>query len=351
MIGFGKPLYKFTKRQINSLMVYDTKERAFYSKEQHVKLLLAASLVNGFAEGVSNSLIRAPTGETLLSYIKSQDKEDLQASFDAITDNNIRQIRKRRKLCRPVPIAIDWHDVMYYGDPETPMVIGTQHKKGSHYAYEYLTASVLVDEERIVLAVMPVSSRALVSQLSIAIIRRLTKQLGIRIRYVTLDGGFFTIEMLRFLEESGLRYILHMPSTSKTKRMRLWHGRRFRYRTNHNSVGHKKQAEFDVVVSYDKAKKYTYLLATNMKYGANALLKLFMKRWGIETSYRMSNQFLVKTTSRNYIVRLFYYLLACIVYNAWVIYNENEKCTVTRMKLCIIAIIVNGLIDKEDSIT
>jgi len=257
-----------------------------------------------------------PTGETLLSYIKSQDKEELQASFDAITETNIRQLKKKRKLCRSVPIAIDWHDIMYYGDPKTPMVIGTQHKKGAHYVYEYLTTSVLVDGERIVLVVTPVSSRAFVSQFSIAIIRRLTEQLGIRIKYVTLDGGFFTIDMLRFLEESGLKYILHMPSTSKTKRMRLWHGRRFRYRTNHNSVGPNKQAEFDVAVAYDKAKKYTYLLATNMKYDADTLLELFMKRWGIETSYRMSNQFLVKTTSKNYIVRLFYYLLACIVYNA-----------------------------------
>jgi hypothetical protein len=41
----------------------------------------------------------------------------------------------------------------------------------------------------------------------------------------------------------------------------------------------------------------------------------------IETSYRICNQFLIKTTSKQYVVRLFYYLFACAVYNAWVLYE------------------------------
>lgn len=342
MTSFNKKLYTFTRIHIQDLLTYDVKKRALYSKEEHLKLLLTASLVNGFAEGVSRSLSNSPTGETLLSYIKSQEQEKLHRIFDSIIEKNVNALRKRRKLVLRVPIAIDWHDVMYYGDPKTPMVIGTQHKKGSNYAYEYLTASVLVDGERLVIAVLPITAKSEVGDLTIGILLRL-EQLGIKIRYVTLDGGFFNVEIIRFLEAYGLKYIIHLPMTSKTKKMKLWKGRRFVYTGRKREW--KRRVSFNVVVSYDKRKRYKYLFATNMPYKDDTILHMFNKRWGIETSYRMCNQFLIKTTSKSYCVRFFYYLLSCIVYNTWVLYNHNEdeRCAVVQMKICLIGFITNEL--------
>jgi len=350
MVKLNKKLYNFTKHQVKDLLTYDVKDRMVYSKEHHLKLLLAASLVNGFAEGVSKSLNNSPTGETMLSYIKNQEQEKIQRMFDKLVEKNVKILKRKRKLTTKVPIAIDWHDVMYYGDTKTPMVIGTQHKKGSNYAFEYLTASVLVDGERLIVAVMPIGAKSEVSSLTTRLIHQI-KKLGIRIRYITLDGGFFTIDVIRFLEESCMNYILHMPSTHKTKRMKLWEGRKFRYTTTDHKRKKSKQISFDVVVAYDEKKKYKYLLVTNMGYDADVLLKLFNKRWSIETNYRMSNQFLIKTTSKQYVVRLFYYLFACSIYNVWALYNENEHIIVVRMKLILIAFIMTELDRKERKIT
>ena len=81
---------------------------------------------------------------------------------------------------------------MYYGDhEETPMVIGTMHRDGSNYAFKYLTASVLVDGERLIVAV---TGLRLVSELASSaeqIVRKLREDLAIRIRYLVFDGGFF----------------------------------------------------------------------------------------------------------------------------------------------------------------
>ncbi|AFU57908.1 putative transposase, IS4 family [Candidatus Nitrososphaera gargensis Ga9.2] len=173
------------------------------------------------------------------------------------------------------------------------------------------------------------------------------RTLGIRIRYLTLDGGFFSIDTMRFLKESGLKkYILHMPSTRKVKKMRLSDGMRFKYRTNHHHHQRREleQVSFDVVVAYDRTKDYYYLMATNMPslYKSSTLLKLYNRRWGIETSYRMCNQFLIRTTSKKYIVRLFYYLFACLIYNAWVTYNEqNIPVIVVQMKLSLLWFVLN----------
>jgi hypothetical protein len=337
VMDIDRRLYKFAMKQVNGLLTYDVPEDAVYSKEEHLRVLLAASLVNGFAEGVSQSL-GGPTGETVLSYIKSQDMERLKGAFDGLIERNVEFLRKKRKLLR-VPVAIDWHDVMYYGDPETDMVVGTQHKKGSNYAFEYLTASVLVDGERLILAALPISSRKEVPARVADIVARI-ERLKVRIRYLTLDGGFFSVDVIRFLDPR-IRYVMHMPSTQKTRKMRLWDGRRFRYTTTGWKRKKEEQASFDVVVAYDKTKDYTYLLATNLDYKAQTILNLFKKRWGIETSYRMTNQFLIKTTSKKYVIRLFYYLFACIMYNLWIIYNQENPTQAIQMKLYVIGYIMN----------
>jgi hypothetical protein len=59
-------------------------------------------------------------------------------------------------LNRPVPIAFDWHDEMFYGDERTNVVNGTNPKAGSSYAYQFLTASVLVDGRRLTVVLTPI---------------------------------------------------------------------------------------------------------------------------------------------------------------------------------------------------
>lgn len=71
----NKKLMQFAEKQLEPFLMYDLKERSVYSKQEHLKLLLSASMVNGFATGVSNALGDSPTGETLLSYIKTQREE------------------------------------------------------------------------------------------------------------------------------------------------------------------------------------------------------------------------------------------------------------------------------------
>ncbi|WP_424038155.1 transposase [Methanoregula sp.] len=51
------------------------------------------------------------------------------------------------------------------------------------------------------------------------------------------------------------------------------------------------------------------------------LAKLYSKRWGIETAYRVKKDFKPKTTSKNYVIRLFYFLFSVCLYNLWELVN------------------------------
>jgi putative transposase len=335
-----REIYKKVRQNIERLLTYSiNKKRARYSKKDHMKFLIYASLMNAFAEGVSQSLDKIPSADTLLHYIKSQNLEKMQEAFESQLEESIRILkRQRRKLWKAVSIAIDWHDEMYYGDHEkTPMVNGTKPREGSSYAFQFLTVSLLVDGERLVVGVMPLDSRNELPTLTLIAIEKL-RELSIKISDVTIDAGFFSAEMIDFLrgefEKNELNYLIRMPINRKAKRMRLWEGRRFTYSLEDKkriSSASSPKVSFEVVVAYDKDKQkmdgkdYVYLFVTSFPYDSKTILELYKDRWAIETGYRMCNQFLVKTTSRNYTIRLFYFLFACLMYNAWVLYNNEQS--------------------------
>jgi putative transposase len=252
----------------------------------------------------------------------------VRSQFDRRVEKFVRELG----IDRPIPVAIDWHDVMYYGKA-TDMVIGTQHKDGSCHAYEFLTASILVDKQRLIIAVMPVDSRRGKLRLVKPILGRM-KRLGLKIRYIAFDKGFLSNELLKYLEDEGIKYILHFPARKKTEGIER--DSRIAYKTN-NHRDYKNNLEFDLVCAYDEGEEREYLFATNLHYSPKRILDLFKSRWGIETGYRMANQFLIKTTSKNYGVRLCYYMFACLMYNCWVMYNFSKgHTTVIGIKLCLI---------------
>lgn len=356
-----REIYRNVRRNIERLLTYSiNKRRARYSRKDHLKFLIYTSLMNAFAEGVSQSLDKVPSADTLLYYIKSQNREKMQEAFESQLKESIRRLKRQRKLWKAISVAIDWHDEMYYGDHEkTPMVNGTKPKDGSSYAFQFLTVSLLVEGQRLVVGVMPLESKKELPTLTLIAIEKL-RELDVKITDVTVDAGFFSAEMIEYLkrefEKNRLSYLIRMPINRKAKKMKLWDGRRFTYTLEDKrtlSSGPPPKISFEVAVAHDKEKQkkedgkdYVYLFATNFPYESDTILQLYKDRWAIETGYRMYNQFLMKTTSRNYTIRLFYFLFACLMYNAWVLHNneqssrEDTTIKVIQLKTFLIEIIM-----------
>lgn len=353
-----RKLYQKAKGNVEKLLTYAiNKRRAIFSKKDHLKLLIFASLFNAFAEGASKSLSRTPSADTLLKYIKSQTREKLLEVFESQLKENVSRLKRQRKLWKPVRVAIDWTDEMFYGDHKnTPMVNGTKHKNGSNYAFQFLTVCILVDGERLVVGVLPLEARSMLPEHTLRAIEKV-RELGVRIRDVTIDAGFFSGEMIACLqaefERSKLKYIIRMPINKKAKKMRLWDRRRFMYRMEDRSMTSPtpQYVTFEVVVAYDRHRDFTYLFVTNLPYKSETILQMYKDRWGQETGYRMYDEFLIRTTSRNYVVRLFYFLFACLTYNAWVLYNaeqeqrDDEEIIVMQMKTLLLAAILLDILE------
>jgi hypothetical protein len=65
----------------------------------------------------------------------------------------------------------------------------------------------------------------------------------------------------------------------------------------------------------------TAVFATNLRVGpeeAESFCRRYSRRWQIENEYKsIKNDFLAKTSSKDYRVRLFYFVFAVLLYNIW----------------------------------
>jgi hypothetical protein len=325
-------------RYLPELFCFEVKPNSVYPKMDYISLLVKASILNGYAEGtssVSKKVIlgrKIPTGETALSYFRSIDRYELLSVSSIVLGEQVNELERMGLLGRPVPIAFDWHDQMYYGDEDsTEMVNGTREKDGSRYAYQYLTASILVDGKRLTIVLTPIKSREhLLSYVEDALNR--IRIMGIRIRFLLFDAGFTSLALLHYLEEHAYTYAMRFPSNEVTKRIDLKDGEEAYYPCDD---------PFRIVRAQDpKTWKKSYLFATNMTCRPKTVLKRYRLRWGIETSYREHNFFLAKTTSRDYTVRLLYYAVAICIYNAWCIFNvhqeEDGRVIALEVKVCLL---------------
>jgi hypothetical protein len=226
-------------------------------------------------------------------------------------------MKQKGALSKPLILAVDWHDEMYYGDPKAEGIVGAMPKQGSCLAYRYATISVLQNGERFTLTVVPMLDRYIFPH-----VKRLLDcvfELGLSVELLLFDRGYFSTELINYLKEANIKFIMHMP----------WHrdplkpGTDMVYTTTSTKKAKAEQATFRVVAVAHKGKVLVF--ATNTSFRRCRLHRLFRKRWGIETSYRLIGLFLAKTTSKLYVVRRLYFFLAVVLYNLWVFWNFRRR--------------------------
>lgn len=309
---------------------------AWYRKVDIIDLMLKIALMNCYAEGLASTLRKqktkrksVPTSETLLAYLKTQDVSDTLQAAKAQIARCVTLLVKKGLVLTNVAVAFDWHDVRFYGKHDKEGVVGTKPKRGTSYAYCYLTASIITPGKRLVLAYIPLPSRDDLQQIVLPLLDQVLQQVK-TISYVAFDNGFQDGKLLQALINRNIPFIIPLRDTVKLKRRWRWkrYAKRFNYCTSDVWV--------DVVEAVD-SKGLQYFLGTNLPSRPKRILKLYKKRWGIETSYRMIGQFSAKTTTDDYSVRVWCFVLAVLLYNVWVLLNARAKnknhVIVLRLKL------------------
>lgn len=264
-----------------------------------------------------------PSADVVFHHIERQIYSELQIQLGNVVNFSWQTANRRRFFGKYAAVAIDIHDIPYYGKVNNSLIMGCKHKNGTSYCYKYATIDIVEKNQRFTLKAIPLTQ---LSNDNATIVNELLEHAmkHIHVKYVLLDRGFFSIEVLKVLEKLNLKYIMPAVKNDRIKQVVKDNSNKLSYFLKY-TMGTKDKVTFNLMVKYDEKDREYYTFATNFeityKSDIERIAEMYRKRWGIETGYRVKHDFLAITTTESYIVRMLYFMVSVILYNFWLLCN------------------------------
>ena len=325
-----KEICHLVKKRFSPFIDLNLNYNAMYSKNQFIDLMIHLGQTRDFAENGNKTFKQlrpcgCPDADTLLYHLKNyQDTKQLHRMFITLFEI-VWQMTKQANIFdthKRYDVAIDFTEWYFYGDRSAPMVVGKEPDRGTSKCYKFATINIVESGKRFTLLALPVGPFDNKEQVLTKLLNY--TQQRIKIRRVYVDRGFFDSNAIKVFERFHLKYL--MPATQiPTVKKILGIASSPSVVTDFEM----KDITFNLVIVEEKLKdgsKVKRAFATNEEYNENdvnlaeRLFLLYGKRWGVETSYRVKkHSYLPKTTSKNYLIRLFYFMFSVLLYNLWIL--------------------------------
>lgn len=233
---------------------------------------------------------------------------------------------------RPSPIAIDLCDLPYYGQPDSKDVRRGPKKASAVRFHTYATAFVVRKGYRFTLAATRVKPGEKLVNVVARLLTRVS-ELGIRLRFLLLDRGFYTVDIVNYLKRTHRPFVMPTkhhgrkpkdPTKAKsTRRFLTWRRGGWSEHTWKDNQG--RAATVNIAVSlrsytHRQQRRRQVLVFAYWGFRPSSpywLRETYRKRFAIETSFRQVNQARINTSTRDPIRRFLFVAIALIVRNLW----------------------------------
>jgi hypothetical protein len=309
-------------------------ENASYEDTQFFELQTFMGMVGcGTAQGAARFQFRrgeeyGPHGDTHLRAVKQFEPEALIEGFDQANDRLLSAIASETSFRRPVTAAIDITTIPYYGDVEgMPMVSGMQGQE--ERAFKFATLSIVGENIPLVLAVEPIRESSAWDSNPPNQVHRVVRRLVQRakehvpVETVLCDREFDSKRVYQTLSNLGVNYLIPTRiNSTERKAIETMEANGQAVAVESASV-HVESGSHSMQFLYVPSTNGggTTVFATNLRIGpeeAESFCRRYSRRWMIENEYKsIKNDFLAKTSSKDYRVRLFYFVFAVLLYNIW----------------------------------
>ena len=294
-----------------------------YAAVQSISIEEAATKLRDITDG------ETPSPDTVFRRLSELTQEQAFEIFDLFVVHVLYRARKKGLLDGPVLIALDGHDVAYYGKERPPQVRGTKKCKGTYWAFQYLVADIIVEGERFTLGIVPVPSMARMHIL----VERLLKKVKtlVDVEAIMVDKGFYGSDIILKIMSMGMTYEMPAPRNTTVKE-RIAANQGYRYAIEEYQVCKKKGNPIATLVIapsprkkkeiIEKDKEFVFITNGPIDEGTiGHHIDRYDKRWGIETGFRVRNGFKIRTNTENVVLRYFFFLMAAMLYNFWLLAN------------------------------
>ncbi len=247
-------------------------------------------------------------------------------------------------------IAIDFHDMPYYGEKNTCGVRGIKPKNGTCWGYSFCSLDI-IGETKLTLDAIDINGLTKNYAVLIESLLLRIKSMGILVKTLYMDREFFNLSTISTLHKLNTQYIIAATANKKINGMLNDHKKKFGSGSTILKYQFKRGGpKFNIVailnLNYDpKAKKDKgnneyFLFATNLEVKSTSefikiILEEYKKRWNIETGYKIKNVFKIRTCSKSPVVRILFFLIRCLLYNILNLLKIGLKTTVYELKSAI----------------
>lgn len=244
-------------------------------------------------------------------------------SFDRLVESGWR--------CDKAVVAIDFNDVEYWGvmDSLTIKTIGKK-VKGVSKVYRYATVAIVAKNFKFTLACLPFRPGDRVDE----VVRSLLEIAGsmVQVDLVLMDRGFYNSDVFNTIEELGLSYLVHAKKSEKTDQL-YREARQDGTWTRSYTINKHTPRRRDITLYFRDDARYDYMIMVCNKKLDKAdvalLFEVYRERWNIENSYKDSNSFKTRTTSKNHAYRYLLYCLSHLLVNLLTML-KTLNCTYLR---------------------
>jgi len=312
----------------------DRAQNASYEDTQFFELQTFMGMVGcGTAQGSARFQFRrgeeyGPHGDTHLRAVKQFEPTELVEGFDQASDRLLSAIADEASFRRPVTAAIDITTIPYYGEVGgMPMVSGMQGEEKR--AFKFATLSIVGENIPLVLAVEPIRESSSWDRnppnQAHRVVRRLVQRAKehVPVETVLCDREFDSKRVYQTLSNLGVNYLIPTRINSTEREVIETMDADGQAVAVESASVHVESGSHPMQFLYvpSTSGEGTTVFATNLRVGpeeAESFCRRYSRRWQIENEYKsIKSDFLAKTSSKDYRVRLFYFVFAVLLYNIW----------------------------------
>lgn len=296
------------------------------------KLVLRAAARMSSLAAACRDLAGAPTDDAVLAALRDGLPKTLQA-LEARLDHLLTGHLPRRLRRRSWTVAVDWHLVPYYGQPQRSRneLCRSKPFKGTTNFHTYATACIVSHGVRYTLAVTWVRRHEKTVQVLDRLLSRVTEN-GLKIRRLLLDRAFYSFAVIEFLQTRRLPFVMptvcrgRQPKRTTPRTGLRWIARQGAGWHAHLLQHKQRTLKIHVCVAYRsyrhhrtrRRKQQKLLFACWRVRGTpQEIRELYRKRFGIETSYRQWRQARIVTCTRDPLLRLTFVVIGLMLRNLW----------------------------------
>lgn len=315
-------ILRLTVGLVLGLLNLEAGPNSTYKGKQILHHILSACITQTSITQVSKFSRKAPTEGTIRDRLKGLTLEGLQEKTNIMLKEKVLGTLPDN----PLKFAIDFNEIPYYGEEATKGdTRKSRAKKGTTRFFVYATIYVILRNKRYTLAVKYVRKGEKLTDVIDFLLDEVAGA-GLTVKSLFLDREFYNIDVINHLQGRDIPFIIPCVLRGRSGGIRnLFIGRKS-YSTAYTMKSGKKQAAFQVhvVVKYSNGKykrrgaRYFGYAVHGMDIPVAKTFNEYRKRFGIESSYKMKNLALPRTSTQNPVLRLLYMGLAFLLVNVWI---------------------------------